>query len=188
MNQGVIGNWSLGMGDPTWGGWFTVLLYGVAAWVCWQVLRGAQASGLPVARDERWVWRVLFGAMVLLGVNKQLDLQSALTEVGRIVAERQGWYAERHRVQLAFVAGLAIMGIALLGVLVFLAWGSPFPTLLAMAGAVGLMTFVLVRAASMHRVDVLLGQSVAGLRVNWILEMGALLVIAGSAWQRRRVM
>lgn len=188
MNQGVIGNWSLGMGDPTWGGWLTVLLYGAAAWMSWQVLRSDHASGLSMTGDERWVWRVLFGAMVLLGVNKQLDLQSALTEVGRIFAERQGWYAERHRIQLAFVAGLAIMGIAMLGALVFLAWGSPWPTLLAMAGAVGLVTFVLIRAASMHRVDALLGHSVAGLRVNWILEMGALLVIAGCAWKRRRVM
>lgn len=188
MNQGVIGNWSLGMGDPTWGGWLTVLLYGAAAWLCWQVLRGAAASALSMTSDERWVWRVLFGAMVLLGVNKQLDLQSALTEMGRIVAEREGWYAERHRIQQAFVAGLAIVGLTLLVALAFLAWGSPSPTLLAMAGAVALMTFVLIRAASMHRVDALLGHSVAGLRVNWILEMGALLVIAGSAWRRRRVL
>ncbi|MCU0762420.1 MAG: hypothetical protein ACK40L_02645 [Hydrogenophaga sp.] len=187
MSQGAIGNWSLGIGDPTWGGWTTVALYALAAWSCWRLLASRDETALPLPRDERWVWRAMLAAMVALGVNKQLDLQSAFTELGRIAADRQGWYAERQRVQLAFVAGLAIVGLTLLVALLYLAWGAPAPTLWAIAGAVGLAIFVMIRAASLHRVDLLLGHSLAGLRINWLLEMGALLVIVGSAWRRRQV-
>lgn len=187
MSQGAIGNWSWGIGDPTWGGWLTVVLYGAAAVLCWRLLQAGDALAPALRTDERWVWRALLAALVALGVNKQLDLQSALTEMGRILADRQGWYAERQRVQLAFVAGMAILGLTLLAALTYLAWGAPAPTLVAMAGAVGLLMFVLIRAASLHRVDQWLGHSVGGLRLNWVLEMGALLVIMGGARQRHRV-
>ena len=187
MNRGAIGNWSWGIGDPTWGGWLTVVLYAVAAVFCWRVLRAGDTLMPLASPDERWVWRALLAALVALGVNKQLDLQSALTEMGRLVADRQGWYAERQRVQLAFVAGMAILGLTLLVALIYLAWGTPTSTLWAMAGAVGLLVFVLIRAASLHRIDQWLGVSVAGLRINWVLEMGALLVILGGARRRLQV-
>ena len=32
MNEGWIGEWSPGIGDPSVGGWLTLLLYGLAAW------------------------------------------------------------------------------------------------------------------------------------------------------------
>jgi hypothetical protein len=47
-----------------------------------------------------------------LGVNKQLDLQSALTELGRILATDGGWYDSRHRVQRVFI--LAVGSAAVL--------------------------------------------------------------------------
>ena len=38
MNQGLIGNWSPGIGDPSIGGWLTVLLYAAAAWATLRLL------------------------------------------------------------------------------------------------------------------------------------------------------
>ena len=110
----------------------------------------------------------------MLGINKQLDLQSALTEIGRILADKQGWYADRRQIQMAFIAGMAMMGLTLFAATLHLTWGAPASTRWAMLGGIGLVVFVIIRAASFHHVDELLGYRFSGLRVNWLLEMGAL--------------
>lgn len=185
MNQGLIGNWSPGIGDPSLGGWLTVLLYAVAAGLTWGLLR--QGTKLTFQRNpnERWFWRMLFAGLIVLGVNKQLDLQSALTEVGRILAHRQGWYNDRRQFQIAFIAGFAIMGVTLFAAAVNMTWGAPAATRYALVGSTGLVLFVVIRAASFHHIDELLGRSFGGVRINWLLEMGSLLVIMGSTWRRR---
>lgn len=188
MNQGLIGNWSPGIGDPSVGGWLTVLLYLAATWAVWRLLRmgSTHAATATAQRNERWFWRSLLVALVVLGVNKQLDLQSAVTEIGRILSDRQGWYENRQQVQVAFIAGVAIMGLTVLAAALHLTWRSPSATRWALTGGVCLIMFMVIRAASFHHVDQTLALEWAGLRVNWLLEMGGLLVIITSAWRRRR--
>lgn len=185
MNQGLIGKWSPGIGDPSMGGWLTVLLYVIAAWQVWRLLRYWDEPSITAFRNEHWFWRALLMGLVLLGINKQLDLQSALTEVGRILAEEQGWYDDRRQVQAAFIAGVFIMGLTLFALTLNLTWGAPVATLWALLGSTGLVLFVIIRATSFHHVDAVLGHRFAGFRINWLLEMGALLVIIGSAGRRR---
>jgi len=182
MNTGLIGTWSPGIGDPSVGGWLTVALYFAAAALVGLLLRRWPGSN---AVHEIWFWRLLLVALVLLGINKQLDLQSAFTELARLMAFQQGWYAERRQAQLAFIAGSAIMGLTLLAATAHLIWGAPRATWWALGGSAALVLFVLVRAASFHHVDEWLGRSLAGLRVNWLLEAGGLLLIGASAWRRR---
>jgi len=184
MKQGLIGNWSPSIGDPSIGGWLTVLLYAVAAWTTVQLLLAWNET--HTGRHEHWFWRLLFTGLVLLGINKQLDLQSALTEIGRILADKQGWYANRRQIQMAFIAGIAMMGLTLFAATLHLTWGAHASTHWALLGCTGLVMFVIVRAASFHHVDEVLGYRFSGLRINWLLEMGALLLIIGSAWRRRR--
>lgn len=186
MNAGLIGSWSPTIGDPSFGGWLTVMFYAIAAWAVWHLLRDSSEPNTRLGQNEEWFWRVLFVAMVTLGINKQLDLQSAFTEIGRIVADRQGWYAERRQVQLAFIAGAAIMGTTLFSLALYLTWGTPATTRWALVGSSGLVVFVIIRAASFHHVDVMLSQRLSGLKINWLMEMGAQLVIIASAWRRRR--
>jgi hypothetical protein len=45
------------------------------------------------------------------GINKQPDLQTALTEAGRYPAHYQGWYDQRQVVQLAFIALIAVISL-----------------------------------------------------------------------------
>jgi len=184
LSQGTIGNWSPGIGDPTVGGWLTVLLYAAAAAVIWWLLRRVDFTH---HEPERWVWRILLLGLIALGINKQLDLQTALTELGRISAHRQGWYDNRMQIQQAFIAGAAMLGITFLAALLFLAWGSHTSTLFALVGGGILLVFVTMRAASFHHVDGLLNAELAGLRYNWIIEMGGLAWILTSAWWRRRI-
>ncbi|HEY8942673.1 MAG TPA: hypothetical protein VIM73_00370, partial [Polyangiaceae bacterium] len=92
--SGLIGNWSPGIGDPTVTGWVTVVAYLATAVSCTLLaLRIPRVAG-PLNR-ERLLWGLLAAAFFALGLNKQLDLQSAVTEIGRIVAAKQGWYEQR---------------------------------------------------------------------------------------------
>lgn len=184
MTQGWIGTWSPGIGDPTLGGWVTVMLYVVAAWACHQVLQSDRRHQLVLSANERFIWRLLVAGMVALGVNKQLDLQSALTELARLYAHEQGWYGNRRQFQQAFIAAVPILGLTVLAALSVLIWHAPAQTLWTCAGAAGLVVFVAIRATSFHHVDEMLGWRFAGLRANWIVEMGSLVVITLGARKR----
>jgi len=48
-------------------------------------------------------------------------------------------------------------------------------------GTVFVVAFVTIRAASFHHVDTLIGTPVAGLRMNWILELGGIACVALAA-------
>lgn len=191
MNDNWIGTWSPGIGDPTVGGWVTVALYVGVALACHRVLRGDRHGRLLMHRSERRIWQVLLVSMVLLGLNKQLDLQSAMTEVARTLAVDQGWYEQRRRYQEAFIAAVPVVGLTALAAFAVWVWTGPrllpWATLLACAGATGLMVFIAVRAASFHHVDRMLGFKVGGLPLNWILELGSLTVIGLSARSRGKV-
>ena len=99
-------NWSPGIGDPTIGGWLTVALYLLASLSCWTSARKIALQD-ACSLQERRAWRSISALFLALGVNKQLDLQTALTEAGRVLAHTQGWYAQREFVQLAFIALVA---------------------------------------------------------------------------------
>lgn len=168
-------------GDPTPVGYLTVVWYAVAAWGCWRVAR--------IDRDSAKLWWLLFALMAACGVNKQLDLQTVLTEVGRYLAHRESWYDQRRTVQLCFV--VALVGIGSAGGLILLrrAKVRPWPTRLAMAGAVVLMVFIMVRAASFHHVDLFLAARWGGVGPNAVLELGGIsLVLAGAEIRRRQVL
>ena len=175
------GRWHAGIGDPTFIGWFTVLVYAVAAVLCVRTTLAARRGGLP--------WRFWAGvslAMILLGLNKQLDLQSWFTEVGRDLALSDGWYEDRRAVQVWFIAGLAMAAVLLLAGLRHAlddAWHHYRTTCVGLGM---LCVFVLMRAASFHHVDTLLRMRWGAISANGLIENSALLVVAFGAWQAKQ--
>jgi len=175
-------HWRPGIGDPTVGGWVTVGLYALAAISVFRTLRAVERPG------EGAFWRGIFIMLVLLGINKQLDLQSALTDLGRILAFLQGWYAQRQTVQVWFILGVAAVCLLVAIALLVLARKAPAPTWVALIGMAIVLAFVLIRAASFHHIDRFINARILGLKWNWVLEMGGLsVVLLGSEWRRRRV-
>jgi len=173
-------HWSPGIGDPTIGGWVTVALYALAAISTFKTFRVVIDGG------ENTLWRAMFLLLVLLGINKQLDLQSAITELGRVLASEEGWYDERRTVQLWFVLGVAAVCLALAIMLLGLARNAPLATWIALSGMTVLLAFVLIRAASFHHIDRFIGDRILGLKWNWILEMGGIsIVLLSSEWRQR---
>lgn len=175
----VDGMWVPGIGDPSPMGWVTVAAYLGAAAHC-AVLARAGRAGVAF-----WAGCALL--LLLLGLNKQLDLQSALTEIGRFFALRHGWYGQRGTVQLAFIGAVALGGLAGLAVALRLAWPLTRGRVLALAGLAFIGAFVLIRASSFHHVDAFLGRSLGGVYWNWILELGGIaLAWSGAALEHRR--
>lgn len=187
MAEGWIGKWSPGIGDPTIGGWLTVLLYFGAAWSSWRVVHLERRRLLLLSDHEKTIWWLMLIGLLVLGFNKQLDLQSALTEIGRMVAREQGWYGNRRQIQEAFVAAVPVAGLTVLAVGVFFVRRQPAATLWACVGVAGLLVFIAIRAVSFHQVDEILGVQLAGIPLNWLLEMGPLMLIGWNAVRRVRV-
>jgi hypothetical protein len=168
--------WRPQIGDPSLMGWLTVTAYGLAALTAFLAARRAgQAPGL--AAGSRACWLLVAALMTLLCLNKQLDLQSLFTDIGRVISWKFGWYEDRREVQKWFVIGvLALSAIGALGFIVLCRtfWKTHF---LLAAGLVFICTFIVVRAVSFHHIDVFLKMELAGMRMNWILELGGIALI-----------
>jgi hypothetical protein len=163
-------------------------VYFWAAWRCFAAARritGRMAT-LGAARRERQFWRVLTIVFAFLGVNKQLDLQSALTEIGRLLAQSEGWYEIRGEVQLAFITVVGVLGVVAAAVAVFLVRKASAGARVAAAGTATVITFVVVRAASFHHIDRFIHSKWLGLQANWILELGGLAVVLGGTYAQER--
>jgi hypothetical protein len=175
--------WRLGIGDPTIMGWVTVVAYFGVAVLCFRRARDARRESQR--RSETIFWNVLSALLVLLGINKQLDLQTWFTLTGRHIALSEGWYEYRRPVQFAFIAFIVLLAIGASAFMWRLVRAQCRELWLALLGFVLLLTFVIVRAASFHHVDVLINLDLAGVRMNWILELGAIAVIALGSLQKR---
>ena len=178
-------NWTPGIGDPTPIGWLTVALYLVTAVVCWRIARRLRDPGAATG-SEAPVWAAIAILFLALGINKQLDLQSALTEIGRVLAHAQGWYDRRGYVQLVFVIAVGVVCIFAAMVFLFLIRRAPAVTWLAALGTILVLAFVAIRAASFHHFDEFIGTTVLGLRWNWVLEIGGILIVLVAGWLRNK--
>jgi hypothetical protein len=144
---------------------------------------------LPAPARARALWLGLAVVFLLLGINKALDVQTAFTEAGRVLAVAQGWYDEsRRRVQAVFLAALAVGGLLELRAAFQLAREEPRGMRAVLAGTVFVVVFVVARATSFHRIDALLGSKWAGVRLNWVFEIGGvgfvILAILRVLWSR----
>ena len=179
--------WRPQIGDPSFMGWFTVAAYAAAAVLCFIVAcRCPVAADAGETRRRRRMWLGIGVLMSFLCLNKQLDLQSLFTDVGRVLATREGWYDQRRTVQRWFVIAVAAAGAM---TFVIMAWKIRFilrESIVLLLGLSSLIIFIVIRAASFHHVDMLLGSELLGVRVNWILELGGIALIALSAARSAR--
>lgn len=169
-------------------GWFTVFAYAVAALlVGFAALKNRRQEEGSERRKGHTIWLGTSILFVLLCLNKQLDLQSLATDVARVFSKSQGWYGERRAVQRVFVLG--VLGAAGTFALWFALRFRVFwlKHALLVTGLFFTLTFIVVRAVSFHHVDEFLGSRLAGVRMNWLLELtGIFLVALAAAREIRR--
>lgn len=177
----VDGRWRPGIGDPSAAGWITVGAYFLAASACARAAgREPRPDGTRRGRPAAF-WLALAALMAALGVNKQLDLQSLVTVIGRRVLRAHGRYEHRRVYQLAFIRAVALLGVGSLAVSLWAARHAIRRRGPALVGLMFVLAFVVIRAASFHHVDAFLAARLGGLEWNWILELGGIGVVGLAA-------
>lgn len=172
------GRWVPGIGDPSLLGWMTVAAYGAAAVLCalagWQERAAHQP---PMGR----AWTALTLAMVALGLNKQLDLQTLFGRSAKSLVQAAGFIDYKNELQNIFIVALLILGALAVLVLLWAIRRYWRRYGLSVLGSVFLVSFVIARGSSFHDVDWFLGQTLAGASINGIMELGGIALIALNA-------
>ena len=175
------GHWQACIGDPTIFGLLTVAVYLVAVLCC---VKQASVVKMRGGGTKFWIFLAIF--LLLSAINKQLDLQSWLTQAAKDSALANGWYDYREPVQIVFISiiGLSMLIVGVTSRLYLASSWRHYP--LAWVGIILLLAFISMRAASFHYFDIVINHDVLGLKVNVILEIGAvLLIILGAIFNKK---
>lgn len=167
-----------GVGDLSLLGWAVFLAYFAVAALCYRAAALCWREGDP-SRRLCWFWVSLAGILVLLGVNKQLDLQVWLNAFGRQLAESEGWYPNRRLAQVTFFAGFSAVVVSGGLWMLWLAHSQLRRVLGVLLGMMALGTFLLLRAISFDVVD--LRTYLWGIKLHEILEMLGICLIGVAA-------
>ena len=176
-------NWKPGIGDPTFIGWFAVFAYFSTAALCAFV---ASRSDRTIRASQRKAWSILALVLVAFGINKQLDLQGLLMELGRSFAYQHGVYEKRRVLQLIFLFVLAVVSLTALFLWFWMNRRNWREQGYMLVGSVFLVTFVLVRAASFHHFQEFFALPLGGVRLHRVIELFAIAWLAASAIKRLR--
>jgi len=120
----------------------------------------------------------------VLGINKQLDFQTVIRNLGRKLALAEGWYAYRRLVQLVFFLTFILALIASCALYYRMLMRFIQQYRLSAVGCSLVALYVLIRIASFEHADHIIGfnmQSWPGLAA---IEVSGLLLIT---WERFHV-
>lgn len=176
--------WAPGLGDPDALGLVFSLAYLTAGLLAARVAFGRR----PAQRRERWLWGLAAALLLVLAVNKQLDLQVFVTATLRCVARAEGWYGARRGLQAEATLALIVLAAVALPALAFVFRKVLRRNLLLLTGTVLLVVFVLIRAISFHHLDQFLHTDVLSVRLHRLIEGAALglILLAGLMRLRQR--
>ncbi len=178
--------WHPGFADPTLTGKATTIMYFVAAALCFRAFARSPKPG----EDPRYwpsFWLAMGILLVLLGSNKQLDVQTWFTVEGRSMAKAQGWYYQRRGVQWLIIASVVLVAACSFAVAMRFMKDRPAACKAAAAGCAFLLCFLAVRAVSIHYVDLFIMARFEGLKINGLIENGGILAVAApSLWASPR--
>lgn len=175
--------WTFGANDPDGMGWVTAVAYLVVALVCWVAASAARQSPVPCNGRASGLWGGVAILLAILGLNKQLDLQTPFTCLMSNLAHTEGWYGLRWVLKWGFVGGLGLVGIAVLVWVLWPlreAWRSMAPLGL---GLVILILYIGIRASPMQGANRMLGgeDPRVGDKRDLVELSGLFLVAAGAA-------
>ena len=170
-------------------GWMLFVLYLTAAFLSFRAAAVARSQSSVVNRhwaSERgriWVWLGVILAM--LGLNKPLDLQTRLIELGRQIAGKEHLLAYRAVLYALFFAGFMLAIIAMFSVILLRLRSGVgrfvrrFP--MAVLGCALISAYIVIRAADIDHVDEMMGFDLERIPFLWLLEAGGLVLIIVQA-------
>ncbi len=139
----MIHSWLASLGDFTPLDWVITALYLVASFACWR-------AGGPRTREARW-WRWMAVALLLLGINKQLDVQTLLLHALRAALKAGGLYGYKQAISVVFLILLAAFVARMTLALVRSGRRMSRGLMTSFVGLIVLLVFVLLRSAIIAR-------------------------------------
>lgn len=159
-------------------GWTTLALYLAASLVSFRAAVVCRSQDSATTR-RAWVW--LGVILAVLGLNKEIDLQTLLIELGRQLAFSEHLYKYRLQFHTVFFLGFVLL---LVGWLTVTLLRSPAKIQrlvrqlpLVAIGCASICAYIVIRAASIDHVDQILGFDFEHIPFLWLLEAGGLLLI-----------
>jgi hypothetical protein len=177
-------------------GWTMFGFYLVAALLSFRAAASARSQSSAVRNQQsvvngQWssssgrVWLWLGVVLAVLGLNKPLDLQTWIIQLGRRIAGAEHLTAYRTELYVLFFLGFMLAIIALFAVVArrlrepIGRFVRQFP--LAAVGCVLVCAYIVIRAADIDRVDLMLGFDLERIPFLWLLEAGGLLLVIVQA-------
>lgn len=163
------GYWINKKGDPSVMGWLITFYYLFVFILSFYLIKKIT----PYIKNKKylWFWYVVTILIILLGINKQLDVQMLFADYARLYAKMSGIFENRKPFQHKIISLLAAIGISIFFILIYNFWHAPKTTWFALIGFSILFTFPLIRLVSLHSIESLLYVSVLSIRVVDILEI-----------------
>lgn len=171
----AIDQWVTRFGDPTPIGWITFAAYAFAALLSWRLWAD------PPRGTSVTTWKTVFVLMVLLCLNKQLDLHTAIGGFLKCHAVAYDWIAAWRSVQLILaITVLLVMAVAS-GMALYALRQTLWDHWALLAGLSLLAMFVAVRGMNFTKADQLLGAHLWVFQINSVLELGGIALVAANA-------
>ncbi len=177
LNDVFILHW----GDATRIGYGLTVLYVVASAL---FLRAALSRG-PWQPQERLIWLICTAILVLMTLNKQMDLQRTVVWAGRCVASKEGWLDQSLEVETKFghLVLLAVVALTMtLGWVCRTVLRDNGPLFLGMVLILG---FVTLQIARFDQLVGTMSHVFPSYRLHRILEGVALGVLIWAALRKR---
>ena len=187
-----MAHWWKEFGDNDVLGWATTLAYFVVAILCFRAaraIRRQRAAQMPPALPSDSArpadWTIIGVGVLLLGINKQLDLQILARDTGLALVKAAGFDENRRWVGRLFVLVLSVAVLSVLARSARHLRAARRGHTLTLIGLTLLACFLIVRAAGY--LPFLSGFNVRYKDVlHVVLELGGLAFVGVSAWRAPR--
>lgn len=155
----------------------TFLLYIIASVASWRLVETVRRSVGFAGSRERTIWLIEAIVLFALAVSTAINAPGLATETLRAIAMDDGWYALRGNAQGQLIATL--IGAFAVAAIVSVYWSrsAALPASLALLASMLLITFIVIRAISLHAVDQLVFMRIAGVTISSIFEAAGIIVI-----------
>lgn len=173
----LAGSWNPSFHDHSFLGWLITGSYFACA-----IMAAVFATFLNRLEEKKafHFWLLISTIMIVLGINKQLDLQTLFTEVGRQLSNAQAWYDQRRVVQFLFIM---VLSAAILTAFIWFAvtFRDLFRRFVfAFCGLFFLLSYMIMRAAAFHHFGEVIQYDIEGIQMKWVLELAGIYMIVGA--------
>lgn len=171
----TMNGWVPGAGDNDWLGWVCTIAYFLSAGACFFAWRVERRAG----QRRPMLWLSLCVLLVLLGINKQLDLQLFIARIGKDVVTHEGWRGKWKLLNELFLAANGLAALIAFLILLRYVGGAWRKYRAPLAGLICLGVFVLLRAGmNVPRIEAINMKFYTALHV---MELMTVLCIGASA-------